>query len=546
MPPVRLDFSIGITLIKSTLNLALIFGVVAVVFFSISTTSFAQDQIESTKTDIYANTDDNVSRSLHNYYQIAFIEFSSALVCQLAGVNPLGRDHTCIDLNPITKKLGYPAKGTPSEQAHGGLTGLMSQMIGKLFIPPISTQQQINYFAANFGIGAQKTYAQGTPTGQGFIGLNAVQDLFIKVRNIAYLLIVILFIVIGIAIMIRVKIDPRTVMSIQNQIPKIIIGIIFMTFSYAIAGMLIDTMWTITYFGINTMTSGSQLCETQAKPLQAVATRQVLNNPVAFLTDLLGDETGCFGSVDGISGLAIDVGKTFGDTLSRITLAVFGMNEDLESCNPGSRGWKIWGVLDVQDCLKKGMFGFLKYLIALIAGLIMFFSIVIAMIRIWFTLLKAYISFTLAVILAPFWILVGILPGGGLGFMQWLRHMISHLAVFPATVLMLLLAVIFAGNNTASDPQNAFLPPLIGNPNAADGMGTLMAFAVILLTPDLLSMVREALKTTQGKYTGNITGRAKSANPLGVVNTGGQYAYHWQALRSMKDSIFRPSEKPAH
>lgn len=528
MPPVRLNFFVG-----NALKLFLVAGLLIALFSGISNVSYAQGSSGITKPDAYANSEPDVPHNLQSYYQIAFIEFSSALVCQLTGINPVNTKDPCLGINPVTGKIGL-SPTDPKNPGSDGLGSFVSNMIAVLYVPPISTGQQLQYFASNFGIGT--AHAQ-VNTGQGFTGLNAVQGLFIKTRDMVYVLMVVLFVVIGIAIMLRIKIDPRTVMSIQNQIPRIVMGLVLITFSYSIAGFLIDVMWTVTYFSINTMTSGTQLCydnnEQFKQPLESVATRQILNNPIAYLTDLLGDETGCFGRVDGISGLAIDVGKTFGDLLSRITLAIFGMNTDLDNCNPGfsGRGWRLWGVLDVQDCLKVGMFGFLKYLIALISGIIVFFALIIAMFKIWFTLLKAYISFTLAIVLAPFWIILGLLPGGGLGFGQWIRHLISHLAVFPTTALMLILATIFAANDQTNDPtRSVFLPPLIGNPNIADGIGTIMGFAVILLVPDMLNIIRDALKTPQGKFTGNIMKRAK-VSPMSAVGSAGNLGYQASMLR---------------
>jgi hypothetical protein len=193
--------------------------------------------------------------------------------------------------------------------------------------------------------------------------------------------------------------------------------------------------------------------------------------------------------------------------------------------------YKPWQYVTDSDCIKLGFFGLLKYLVGIITFLIISIALVVNLFKIWFTLLKAYISIIIAIILAPFWIIVGVLPGGGLGFAQWVRHMVSHLAAYPAAACMLILASILAQNSNANTPGGSvFLPPLIGNPNIADNMGIIAAFAVIMLTPDILNMVRDALKTPQGKYTGNITGRAKSGNPVGLLGAAGQYGYYMSGL----------------
>src|SRR5581483_6429401 len=75
--------------------------------------------------------------------------------------------------------------------------------------------------------------------------LSPLFPIWTYVRNLAYLCFVILFIFIGFMIMFRIKIKAQTVATIQNTIPRIIIAIILITFSYAIAGFLIDLMYVV-------------------------------------------------------------------------------------------------------------------------------------------------------------------------------------------------------------------------------------------------------------------------------------------------------------
>jgi len=46
-------------------------------------------------------------------------------------------------------------------------------------------------------------------------------------------------------IMFRVRISPQTVITVQSALPKIIFTLILITFSYAIAGFLIDLMYVV-------------------------------------------------------------------------------------------------------------------------------------------------------------------------------------------------------------------------------------------------------------------------------------------------------------
>src|SRR3990172_12628792 len=59
------------------------------------------------------------------------------------------------------------------------------------------------------------------------------------------MLLAFVMIVIGFLIMFRRQIDPHTVISIQNALPRIVLTLILITFSYAIVGLLIDLMYVI-------------------------------------------------------------------------------------------------------------------------------------------------------------------------------------------------------------------------------------------------------------------------------------------------------------
>ncbi len=63
----------------------------------------------------------------------------------------------------------------------------------------------------------------------------------------------------------------------------------------------------------------------------------------------------------------------------------------------------------------------------------------IALIRVFWSLLKAYVMVIINLIFAPFIILIGVLPGSNtIG--TWFRNLIANLAVFPATLMMILLS----------------------------------------------------------------------------------------------------------
>ena len=79
----------------------------------------------------------------------------------------------------------------------------------------------------------------------GFHGLTWLQNYWKGFRDISYTLIVLVTIIFAFMIMFRVKLNPQTVISVQSALPKIVIALILITFSYAIAGFAIDLLYVI-------------------------------------------------------------------------------------------------------------------------------------------------------------------------------------------------------------------------------------------------------------------------------------------------------------
>lgn len=507
---------------KRFLAIAILFGLVALItlatsFFPSKPTSQIQaQQVTSPRTttstlnttnlqsNSFSSADEDDTKRLF-FMRDILRETTSYLTCQISGIEPIDPKVDCI------KALSANIPNKEQLFKSGGLIAMTGSSFSLFNTRPASSIAYTKDAIDNFGIVKNAKAQQNN--GTGFNSLNQIQDIWILFRNIAYLLLVVVFVIIGILIMLRVNIDPRTVMTIQNQIPKAIVAIVLITFSYAIGGLLVDAMWIGTYFGVNLVTSTQAPCEKDGKQisLTSVVTKSLLDNPIAFTTDILGDETGCAGKWDGINGLVVVVAQSFGDIFSRISITIFGADEAIGDCQVQT---KFFGLIPVgleegssfTNCIKLALFSILKYLIMIVAYLVVLIAILAALFRVWFSLLKSYIFLILEIMLAPFYILLGLIPGSSLSFKGWIRGIIAQLAVFPAVTFLLVLASILAKNSDLNTPgQGVFLPPLIGNPNIADNLGALLAFGLILMAPDIGNMVREALKAPASKNTAGIT-----------------------------------------
>jgi len=173
------------------------------------------------------------------------------------GVMPVvANSLTTMIIGPIPSIVG---EGYRPGGAIGGITNLIAAMYAN---PPASSVEYFADLGRNLGI-VKPAYAQGV----GFEGLRPILPLWKAFRNIAYLFFTIIFVVIGFAIMFRVKLDPQTVISIQNAIPRIVVALILVTFSYAIAGLLIDLIYVIYFLFVSALEISGAVTPTEAAGL---------------------------------------------------------------------------------------------------------------------------------------------------------------------------------------------------------------------------------------------------------------------------------------
>lgn len=440
------------------------------------------------------NTNPDVPQNLHTYTQSVFIELAGTAICHLAGVDVLREDGKCLGIDPKTKKIGFVENG-------GGLIGLTGNMIAGTFALPVSSGDYFAYLSSSFGI-AKPAYAQGI----GFEGLKPLLEIWRVIRDVVYLLFVIAFIALGLGIMFRIQIDPRTVMTIQNQIPKIIVILVLVTFSYAIAGFFIDLMWVSTYLAVSILS--------QASPDIANATTYLSQNPLEFANNAVNIGFG------GIFSIISQSASTVSSIIAEMTNGSFIswlIGSLVAFMTTGPIGPAICIALQSCDDIGSTALGGVGYVIA---WAIIFIAILFSLFRLWFALIKAYVYILVGATLSPIWIMLGILPITQAGFGNWLRHMVSYLSVFPTTVVMLLFAKILMTSFTNS--ANPFIPPLVGNTtNITGGFAVLLGLGVILLTPEVVNIVKEALRAPEFKYLSAI-GRGVGTGTGVISGTAGQ------------------------
>lgn len=440
------------------------------------------------------NVNPDVPNNLHTWTQNVMIEVTSSLSCLITGIDPINPNGKCLGVDSKTHKIGYIEKG-------GGAIGVMGNLIAMTFTPPAHTRDYVNYLAGNFGL-TKPTYAAVTDQGDqggggspqqkltgggiGFQSLSPLTNIWVQFRNLTYLLFVLIFLIIGFAIMFRVHIDPRTVMTIENQIPKIIIGLILVTFSFAIAGLLIDLMWILIYLSINIFSSipGVTVGDSFQK-VQGLNAMEVANNISGGIFGIASTSSAGVGGF--IAGLLNGPG---GSILAAIMLGAAGAGLGILGGGIGiAIGALIGGVVGgLTGSAALGLVG------SVIAFLVIAIALLFSLIRLWFSLIKAYVMILIVIVFAPFWILAGLIPGSKLTFESWLREVGGNLIAFPVTIIMFLLGKTFIDIFSGPTANSAFVPPLIGNPGDTSAIGAIIGLGFILLSADAVKLSRAALK----------------------------------------------------
>lgn len=375
-------------------------------------------------------------------------------------------------------------------QGEAGMIHGISNFIAFLYTnPPASGVQYLADMGKRLNI-IQPAYAQGI----GFEKMAAFREIWQAFRNITYVFFVLILVIMGFAIMFRVKINPQTVITIQSALPKVIIALILITFSYAIVGLLIDFMFVAANLILFTFV--------KLTPIQALIDLtgydlMITSDIKAFGVILLG---GLFPS------LAI---MTFFTILPTLAGAALG---------PVTLGMGV--------------------IFSLLIILILAIVFLIALIRVFWSLLKAYVMVVLQLIFAPFIILVGVLPGSN-AITGWFRNLIANLAVFPATLAMILLSyyLISYALENLFEPVFEFLAGKIGFTEfmgrlpesiglEALGQMTILCFlslGFLLMAPKISDMIKSFMAgkpfeygTALGEAAGPVTGLGRAGAVTGA------------------------------
>lgn len=275
--------------------------------------------------------------------------------------------------------------------------------------------------------------------GFGFQALqNPVLEMWKAVRDITYSLFVLGIIILAFMIMFKVKLNPQTAVTVQSALPKVVIALILITFSYAIAGFLIDLMYVVIAL------------------ISVLGSRLLLGlDPVYIFTYLTKGPAVLASQV--VTGIALPIGPViYTGVFGLFILYLFFFTICFALVFLGTFGSVVGAltvVLSLVGLIAAGSTG-IGLIIEVIAVIIVIIILFIMMAKTLWALFMAYAKVVLLTIFAPIQILLGIfIPN--MGFGSWIRNFVAQLAVFITVGSLFLMSFVFMIQGVlASAPKN--------------------------------------------------------------------------------------------
>lgn len=419
-----------------------------------------------------ANNDNGVFDSIQDYWD-------AAQACQVVAESVFETMKNALGLSLVI----------PDASDFGALSSSQNESWTKVFTDrPLSTYGYIKGVLSKLSP-ASEVNAQGFGYAALGTGLQTVWRLS---RNTTYFLLILAIVVMAFMIMFRTKISPQTVITVQSALPKIVITLVLITFSYAIGGFLIDIMYVVLGILSAILTSGNIL-----------------------------------------SGFTWnDMFQAFTQKSSVLLLFYY---------------WLEFGIASIAAAFTftgYGIGNIISLIIFVIIWIVLIIVLLIASFKIWWLLVKTFMSIILKICFSPFF-LIGESFGLGGGFKGWAISLLSDLAVYPIMAVMFFIAVLFLtpalpnwfldGWQIFDIPSDAigntvWDPPFTLGTGAVEIMFLFASLAVIMLIPKIADIIKSLMQGRPFGY-GSAIGEAV-AIPMNWGQSGAKQGVGW-AIREV-------------
>jgi hypothetical protein len=407
-------------------------------------------------------------------------------------INSVGMFNALTDIQDAPTNVINGTAPAKTTWIPGGFIGSTTNLVAYLYTPPASGIEYLAQMKNSF-LGTP-AYAQSG--GIGFQGLQPVLPIWRAFRNVVYVLSSLVFIIIGLMIMLRVKISPQAVINIQNAIPQLVTALILVTFSYAIAGLIIDLAYVLQGIFIAAIFTGmGKGLASNLLSLSLIPTNFANLNNTGFWQILwLGTANAGFVVV---SALGMMIGALLGGLIGS-PIPIIGT-----------------GIGTVTGGLVGGV----------IFLLIVTIFIIIQMLKFMVGLIKCYVTLIIKIVIAPLEIGMGALPNSKIGFSTWIMDVIANIAVFPVSLIFIILLDLICDN-----ANGLWAPSIIGFSSAHIGPVGFLSFFIaiggLMLLPKLPEMIPEFIFMIKPSPWGKAIGEGMNELTHNQITNLGGMAVH--------------------
>ena len=403
-----------------------------------------------------------------------------------------------------------------------GAVGYLASGIGTMMSNPVANTGE---YIASIGREAgfiRPAYAQG----MGWSTLEPVMEVWKAFRNIAYMVFIFVFIIIGFMIMFRSKLGGQALVTIQTALPQIIVTLLLITFSYAIAALMIDLIYLLIFIVIGVFNAVGIIPSGNVNNVKEL----IFNgNVIDLIKNVLFRGTG--------SSLVEGPADEFADLITSFV-----------------------GV-SIDGFLNKGASTLISFIFSI--------AILFILLKLFFMLIKAYMGVVFSIIFGPLILLTNAIPGKN-SFMAWIKGLFANVMVFPVTAIMFIIgSALTSSNSFGTDPNlvradlmqtGGLALPFIGGGMTTGMLTTLIGFGVIMFIPKISEMLQKsmgveggiagamgAVMEPIGKGWGVASAPMRGVGALagsfagGVVSAGGQKAFegissNWGKNKDKRDA----------
>lgn len=389
----------------------LFFTVLVIALFFLSNNAYAQENGIK-----YSDTYDSTVGSVNLGHEVDSKEYNSAR-SQAVGVNTTV-SNALIFLAPETSS-GYQAmleSDTITPDMKRGLYGMATDSVNTMY----ESQPVVNVYAhlkSEWVPGYNSTttiYAASPDSGYEELMSTGINSLWSSVLRITYVFFILIMIVVGFMIMFRSKLGGQTLVTLGNTLPNIILALVGATFSFAIAGLIIDLGGVIMVILVN-----------------------IFDRTAGY------DK---YVTLDGFNSL-------FGALMPRALFSEIGeIFENVSDAFGDGGGWlSSLGISDYiaiarlpQKLGEIGLTTLIMLLVAITVGTVGVF-------KVFLTLIKAYLTILINVITGPIQIAMSAIPGKSANFINWAKNIFRAVLIYPITFAILNLpAVVYAVTDDGS------------------------------------------------------------------------------------------------